>query len=86
MFSQENPYSGLSEGALLSETAGPDEHLIKCNVCGRNLIVRDTINNGVAFLSHLKNDHDIFFQPQRMTEVKTRKKERSDNQVLSPPE
>lgn len=54
--------------------AGPDEHIIKCNYCGRDLIVMDNVNNGVAFLSHLKNDHGIFFMPQRMTETKVKKR------------
>jgi hypothetical protein len=45
-----------------------DEHVIVCSVCRRGLIVKDTINNGVAFLSHLKLDHDITYTPQRMTE------------------
>ena len=30
-----------------------DEHTIKCSICSRELIVKDTVNNGVAFLSHL---------------------------------
>ncbi|HEY7079913.1 MAG TPA: hypothetical protein VH500_09435 [Nitrososphaeraceae archaeon] len=34
-----------------------DEHIIKCSICGRGLIVKDTINDGIAFLSHLKFDH-----------------------------
>jgi hypothetical protein len=34
----------------------------------------DNVNNGMAFLSHLKNDHSIYYTPQRMTEVQTRKK------------
>jgi len=33
----------------------------------------DNVNNGVAFLSHLKNDHVIFYTPQRMTENKSEK-------------
>ena len=33
-----------------------DEHTIRCSECGRGLIVKDTVNNGVAFLSHLKLD------------------------------
>lgn len=55
------------------EEAGSDEHVIKCTLCGRGLIVKDTVNNGVAFLSHLKQDHGITYIPQRMTEVKTKK-------------
>jgi hypothetical protein len=58
-------------------TAGQDEHIIKCSYCGRDLIIKDNVNNGVAFLSHLKNDHDIFYIAQRMTEAKTRKKDGS---------
>ena len=45
-----------------------DEHIIVCSICRRGLIVKDTINNGVAFLSHLKLDHDITYTLQRMTE------------------
>ena len=45
-----------------------DEHIIVCNICRRGLIVKDIINNGVAFLSHLKLDHGITYTPQRMTE------------------
>lgn len=62
-------------------SAGPDEHVIKCSYCGRDLIIKDNVNNGVAFLSHLKNDHDIFYIPQRMTETKTRK--RDNGQTLA---
>lgn len=36
-----------------------DEHIIRCSECGRDLIVKDTVNNGVALLSHLKLDHGI---------------------------
>ena len=48
--------------------ASKDEHIIVCSICRRGLIVKDTINNGVAFLSHLKLDHGITYTPQRMTE------------------
>jgi hypothetical protein len=65
--------------------AGPDEHIIRCSYCGRNLVVRDDVNNGVAFLSHLKNDHEIFFTPQRMTETKAKKRDDS-RQSLAPAE
>jgi len=65
--------------------AGPDEHIIKCSYCGRDLIIKDNINNGVAFLSHLKNDHDIFYTPQRMTETKVKKRTDS-KQAFAPPE
>jgi hypothetical protein len=63
--------------------AAPDEHIIKCGICSRNLIVKDTVNNGVAFLSHLKNDHGITYYPQQMTEQKTARK---TDQRLAPPE
>jgi hypothetical protein len=51
-----------------------DEHIIRCSECGRNLIVKDTVNNRVAFLSHLKLDHGITYFPQRMTMTKTKAK------------
>ena len=51
-----------------------DEHIIRCSECGRNLIVKDTVNNGIAFLSHLKLDHGITYIPQRMTMTKTKGK------------
>ena len=51
-----------------------DEHVIRCSECGRNLIVKDTVNNGIAFLSHLKLDHGITYFPQRMTMTKTKAK------------
>ncbi len=63
--------------------AGSDEHIIKCNYCGRDLIVKDIVNNGVAFLSHLKNDHGIFYTPQRMTETKM-SKHAASKQVFEP--
>lgn len=63
--------------------AGPDEHIIKCSYCGRDLIIRDDVNNGVAFLSHLKNDHDIFYTPQRMTETKVKRRDDS-RQSMAP--
>ena len=47
-----------------------DEHIIRCSECGRDLIVKDTVNDGVAFLSHLKIDHGITYYAQRMTETK----------------
>jgi hypothetical protein len=52
--------------------AASDEHIIKCSLCGRGLIVKDTVNNGIAFLSHLKIDHGITYIPQQMTEEKAR--------------
>ena len=51
-----------------------DEHIIRCSECGRNLIVKDTVNNGIAFLSHLKLDHGITYFPQRMTMTNTKGK------------
>ena len=51
-----------------------DEHTIRCSECGRELIVKDTVNNGVAFLSHLKLDHGITNIVQQMTEAKTMSK------------
>ena len=59
---------------LLLRMASADEHIIRCSECGRDLIVKDTVNNGVAFLSHLKIDHGITFYPQRMVQSKTLKK------------
>jgi len=63
--------------------ASRDEHIIKCSICGRGLIVKDTVNNGVAFLSHLKLDHDITYIPQRMTETQTKNKSVGD-QIYKP--
>lgn len=60
--------------------ASADEHIIRCSECGRDLIVKDTVNNGVAFLSHLKIDHGITYYPQRMTESKVLKKNPSKQQ------
>jgi hypothetical protein len=60
--------------------ASVDEHIIRCSECGRDLIVKDTVNNGVAFLSHLKIDHGITYYPQRMTESKVLKKNPSKQQ------
>ena len=54
--------------------ASRDEHIIICSICRRALIVNDTINNGVAFLSHLKLDQGITYTPQRMTEERQRVK------------
>jgi len=48
--------------------ASRDEHIIVCSIYRRGLIVKDTINNGIAFLSHLKVDHGITYAPQHMTE------------------
>ena len=60
-----------------------DEHVIKCSICGRGLIVKDTVNNGVAFLSHLKLDHDITYIPQQMTATKTKNRSVGD-QIYKP--
>jgi hypothetical protein len=65
-------------------TAGPDEHIIKCGYCGRDLIVKDNVNNGVALLSHLKVDHGIYHVPQRMTETKVKKQDNSKQALTSP--
>lgn len=56
-----------------------DEHIIRCSECGRNLIVKDIVNNGVAFLSHLKVDHGITYSVQRMTESRINSKKLNDN-------
>lgn len=52
-----------------------DEHIIICSICGRNLIVKDSVNNGAAFLSHLKFDHYILYKVQQMTETKVKKRD-----------
>ena len=54
--------------------ASQDEHIVKCSICNRGLIVKDIVNNGVAFLSHLKLDHGITYIPQRMTEQQAKSK------------
>jgi hypothetical protein len=63
--------------------ASIDEHIIRCSECGRNLIVKDTVNNGVAFLSHLKVDHGITYSVQRMTQtrIKNKKTNNTDYEV-----
>jgi hypothetical protein len=63
-----------------------DEHIIRCSECGRGLIVKDTINNGVAFLSHLKLDHGITYIVQQMTEAKITSKsiESIEEQIFKP--
>lgn len=63
--------------------ASIDEHIIRCSECGRNLIVKDTVNNGVAFLSHLKVDHGITYSVQRMTQtrIKSKKTNNTDYEV-----
>jgi hypothetical protein len=49
-----------------------DEHTIRCSECGRALIVKDTVNSGIAFLSHLKLDHGITYPPQRRSMTKSK--------------
>jgi hypothetical protein len=61
--------------------ASMDEHIIRCSECGRELIVKDSVNNGVAFLSHLKIDHGITYYPQRMTQTKVLRRD-SNKQLL----
>ncbi len=58
-----------------------DEHVIRCSMCRRDLIVKDNVNNGVAFLSHLKIDHGIFYTAQRMTQTRL-KKQHNTGQML----
>ena len=50
--------------------ASSDEHIIVCSICRRGLIVKDIVNNGVAFLSHLKLDHGITYATKRNAEDK----------------
>ena len=64
----------------------PDEHIIRCSICGRGLIVRDNVNNGVAFLSHLNNDHGIYYSAQQMTESKLKRRDNVSKQTLADPE
>jgi hypothetical protein len=59
----------------------PPQHIIRCSECGRNLIVKDSVNNGVAFLSHLQIDHGITYYAQRMTETKVLKRNSDNKQV-----
>ena len=61
--------------------ASQDEHIIKCSICNRGLIVKDIVNNGVAFLSHLKLDHGITYIPQRMIEEQIKSKSSEQNQM-----
>jgi hypothetical protein len=69
---------------LTAQNSSGPESSGKC-YCGRDLIIKDNVNNGVAFLSHLMNDHDIFYTPQRMTEAKVKKRTDS-KQAFAPPE
>jgi hypothetical protein len=66
---------------MLKDSASSDEHVIVCSECGRELIVKDIVNNGAAFLSHLKIDHGITYTPQRMTEAKTERKRRTGSLI-----
>jgi hypothetical protein len=61
--------------------ASRDEHIIKCSICNRGLIIKDIVNNGVAFLSHLNLDHGITYFPQRMVEEQIKSKNRTPNQM-----
>jgi hypothetical protein len=61
--------------------ASQDEHIVKCSICNRGLIVKDIVNSGVAFLSHLKFDHGITYIPQRMIEEHTKSKSSEQNQM-----
>jgi hypothetical protein len=58
-----------------------DEHIIKCSICNRGLIIKDIINNGVAFLSQLKLDHGITYFPQRMIEEQKKSKRNVQKQM-----
>ena len=62
--------------------ASIDEHIIRCSECGRNLIVKDIVNNGVAFLSHLKVDHGITYSVQRITQTRIKSKKSNDNDYV----
>jgi hypothetical protein len=64
-----------------SYMASRDEHIVKCSICNRGLIVKDIVNNGVAFLSHLKLDHGITYIPQLMTEERIKNRISPQNQV-----
>ena len=66
-----------------------DEHVVICSICGRNLIVKDNVNNGLAFLSHLKYDHYIQYKVPQMTETKVKKHDATtaiNQQMLAQPE
>ena len=62
--------------------ASLDEHIIRFSECGRNLIVKDIVNNGVAFLSHLKVDHGITYSVQRITQTRIKSKKSNDNDYV----
>ena len=66
-----------------------DEHIITCSICGRNLIVKDNVNNGLAFLSHLNFDHYIQYKVPQLTETKAGKHDATNainQQMLTQPE
>jgi hypothetical protein len=67
-----------------------DEHVIICSICGRNLIVKDNVNNGLAFLSHLNFDHYIQYKVPQLTETKAKKHDDAstaiNQQMLAQPE
>jgi hypothetical protein len=44
------------------------------------------VNNGVAFLSHLNNDHGIYYSAQQMTESKLKRRDNVSKQTLADPE
>jgi hypothetical protein len=66
---------------MRKELASIDEHIIRCSECGRNLIVKDTVNDGVAFLSHLKIDHGIRYYAERMTQTKVLRRDSYKQQL-----
>ena len=66
---------------MILSKASRDEHIIKCSICNRGLIIKDIVNNGVAFLSHLKLDHGITYIPQRMVEEQIKSKSSEQNQM-----
>ena len=55
--------------------ASQDEHIVKCSICNRGLIVKDIV------LSHLKLDHGITYVPQRMIEEQIKSKSSEQNQM-----
>ena len=57
----------------------PDEHVITCNLCSRGLIVKNAVNDGIAFLSHLKDDHHIRYTVQQMESVRTKSRNDPSN-------
>lgn len=61
--------------------ASVEEHIIRCSECGIELIVKDSVNSEVAFLSHLKIDPRITYYPQRMTQTKVLRRD-SNKQIL----